>query len=180
MGFNLDDMIGKYKDFARGYLFYANVTSPVSIDGDHPYLVNSTSLPVQTLETTSTNWQGNEYKFATVNTFDTFEITFKSDVSQGLRRNFLSWMKMIHDPVSNNHGFPGDYFGQVDLTQLNTSGDGVMSYSLINAFPSSVGEVSLDYGTREVSTFSVTFTYQYHVVDDIYDGTVNATEAKVT
>ena len=31
MGFNLDDMIGKYKDFARGYLFYAKVTAPFGI-----------------------------------------------------------------------------------------------------------------------------------------------------
>ena len=179
MGFNLDDMIGKYKDFARGYLFYVKVTSPVGIQRDHPYLVSTASLPAQSLETTSTNWQGNEYKFATVNTFDTFEITFKADVVHELRTNFLTWMKQIHDPVSNIHGNPADYFGQVDMTQLNSSGVGIMDYSLINAFPSAVGEISLDYGTREISTFTVTFTYQYHIVNSIYAG-VPATEATIS
>ena len=180
MGFNLDDMIGKYKDFARGYLFYAKVTSPVGIDGDHPYLVSTASLPAQTMETTSTSWQGNEYKFATVNTFDTVEVTFRSDTAQGLRNDFLRWMQKIHDPVSNIHGFPGEYFGQVDMTQLDVSGEGIMSYSLINAFPSAIGEIGLDYGSREISTFTVTFTYQYHVIDTIYDGAIGATEATVT
>lgn len=180
MGFNLDDMIGKYKDFARGYLFYAKITSPVGIDGDHPYLVSSASLPTQTIEPLEAAWQGNTYKFGGVNTFDTVEIVFRADTAQGLRSDFLRWMQNIHDPVSNIHGNPGEYMGQVDLTQLDGQGEGIMSYSLINAFPSGVGEVTLGYDAKEISTFGVTFTYQYHVVDTIYDGSIGATEATIT
>ena len=178
MGFNLDSMIGAYKDFARGYLFYARVNSPVAIDSNHPYLVNSTSLPTQTIEAIPTNWQGNEYKIAGTNTFAELSITFKADIGQGLRTSFLNWMQKIHDPVSNVHGTPSEYFGSVDLTQLNIDGDGIMSYSLVNAWPSAVGEIGLDYGSKEFSTFDVTFTYQYHVVNDIFDGTP-ATDAIV-
>lgn len=179
MGFNLDDMIGKYKDFARGYLFYAKVTSPVGIEADHPYLVSGASLPTQTIEAIPVSWQGNEYKFGGVNTFDAFELTFRADVAQQLRYDFLVWMQQIHDPVSNIHGNPAEYMGQVDMTQLNGQGDGIMSYSLVNAFPSAVSEVSLAYDDKSVSTFSVTFTYQYHIVESIFDG-VPATEAVVS
>jgi hypothetical protein len=179
MGFNLDSMVGTYKDFARGYLFYAKVTGKGgSFDKDHPYLVNSTTLPAQSIEPITTNWQGNEYKIGGVNSFSDFPITFKSDVKQDLRAQFLKWAQLIHDPVTNVHGNPNDYFGQVDLTQIDVNGEGVMSYSLINAWPSGIGEITLDYGNKEISTFDVTFTYQYHVVENIFGG-VTATPASV-
>lgn len=170
MGFKLDDMIGKYKDFARGYLFYARVSSPTGISGDHPYLVSAASLPVQTIEAMNTAWQGNQYNFGGVNTFTAYTLTFKSDINQGLRNEFLRWMQKIHDPVSNIHGYPGDYFGTVQITQLNTKGEGIMSYELVNAFPTDISEIGLDYSSKEVSTFTVSFTYQYHIVDTIFDG----------
>jgi hypothetical protein len=170
MGFALDDMIGKYKDFARGYLYYAQITSsPINLLGDHPYLVSSTQLPSQTLDTTEVQWQGNTYKFGTTASFENMDVTFRSDVAQDLRRGFLHWMAIGHDPVTNVHGNPGDYFGTVGLSQLDGNGAPIMKYDLINAFPSSVGEVSLDYGSKEISTFTVSFTYQYHTVDDVFD-----------
>lgn len=172
MGFKLDDMMGKYRDFARGYLFYAQVTPPGGIDiqQDHPYLVKSASLPKQTIEVSEVDWQGNKYKFANTSTFDTLAITFRSDVAQSLRREFLLWMQKIHDPVSNIHGTPSSYQGTIDLTQLNTQGQPIMSYKLVNAFPSDVAEIGLDYGTKDPSEFAVTFTYQYHVVDTVFSG----------
>lgn len=162
MGFRLDDMIGKYKDFARGYLFYARVTSPAGINQDHPYLVSSTTLPKQTVGVTTAEWQGNVYNFATTQEFETIDIEFRCDTAQQLRTQFLVWTKKIHDPTTNIHGYPGDYFGKVDMTQLDGTGNGVISYTLVNAFPSSIGEIALDYGTKEISKFTVTFTYQYH------------------
>jgi hypothetical protein len=172
MGFRLDDMIGKYKDFARGYLFYAQVTTPagVAIQADHPYLVKSTTLPKQTIEQSEVDWQGNKYKFGNTSTFDAITVTFRSDVAQELRREFLRWMQVIHDPVSNIHGNPANYFGQVDLTQLDGQGNPIMSYKLVNAWPNDVAEIGLDYGTKEPSEFAVSFTYQYHVVDSVFDG----------
>ena len=179
MGFNLDSMIGAYKDFARGYLFYARITSPASaLDQNHPYLVQSTTLPAQSIEPITTNWQGNEYKIGGTNTFSDFTITFKSDTAQDLRVKFLEWVKVVHDPVSNVHGKPSDYFGTIDLTQIDVEGAKVMSYSLINAWPSGIGEVTLDYSNKEISTFDVTFAYQYHVVNGIFEGTP-ATPASV-
>jgi len=170
MGFNLDDMIGKYSDYARGYLFYAQITNPKGgVPGDHPYLVSSTQLPTQTLGTTEVQWQGSVYKFGTTHEFETIDITFRSDTDQELRRSFLRWQQIAHDPVTNMHGNPIDYFGTVGLSQLDGKGEPIMKYDLINCFPSVVGEISLDYSSKEVSTFSVTFVYQYHTVDDVFD-----------
>jgi len=172
MGFKLDDMIGKYKDFARGYLFYAQVSPPggIALQSEHPYLVKSTTLPKQTIEVAEVDWQGNKYKFGKNTTFDTLTIVFRSDVQQNLRREFLTWMKKIHDPVSNEHGTPSSYLGTIDLTQLDGKGEPIMSYKLVNAFPSDIAEVTLDYSSKEISEFAVTITYQYHVVDSVFSG----------
>lgn len=172
MGFNLDDMIGAYKDFARGYLFYATVhKSGQPIFKDHTYLVSSTRLPASTLGELTSEWQGNTYKLGGTQTFEDFTITFKSDPEQSLRRAFLQWMTEIHNPVNNVHGVPGPvgegYFGTVMVSQLGGDGNPIMNYQLINAWPASVTEVSLDYGTKEVSTFDVSFKYQYHLVDEV-------------
>lgn len=168
MGFKLDAMMGKYKDFARGYLFYAQVTSPVGINSDHPYLVKSTSLPKQTIEQKEVDWQGNKYKFGGTSTFDAFTINFRCDAAQSLRNQFITWMRAVHNPISNIHGNPDSYFGGIDLTQLNGRGEPIVSYKLFKAFPTEVGEISLDYGTTDVSEFSVTFSYQYHDVANLY------------
>jgi hypothetical protein len=40
----------------------------------------------------------------------------------------------------------------------------IMTYNLIKAWPSSVGELALDYGSQDVATFDVTFAYQYHKI----------------
>lgn len=168
MGFNINDMIATAGNYARNYLFYAKVTAdPVGLAVDYrlPYLVSSTTLPVSTIEPLVSAWQGMEYKFGGVQTFDTFEIIFKCDEFQDLRRRFVMWMNMVHDPETNIHGNPSDtggYMGSVSLTQINTQGNPIMTYMLHKAWPSTVGEVTLDYTSKEISTFTVTFTYTYH------------------
>ena len=178
MGFSIDHLIGAYKDFARGYLFYAQVDFPavaqfagLGVTG-HSYLVSSTQLPPQTIETTPVAWQGMEYKVPTTQTFDNHDITFKSDQGQDLRRAFLNWMAGMHDPFTNTSvlttgGQNLAYMSLVKLTQLNGNQQPIMTYNLINAFPVTVGEISLDYTSKEVSTFTVSFAYQYHTTDGV-------------
>lgn len=168
MGFNINDMVARYSDFARSYLFYAQISlSPVNLPPDHPYLVTSTTLPAQTIEPIDTNWQGLVYSIGGTSTFEDFEITFKCDTAQELRKQFLNWMVMVHDPQTNVHGVPSEYFGMVGLTQLDVNGNGIVRYDLLNAWPTSVGEITLDYSSKEVSTFPVTFKYTYHTISNV-------------
>lgn len=179
MGFNINDMVARYSDFARAYLFYAQISvSPVSIPVNHPYLVSSTSLPAQTIEPIDTNWQGLVYSFGGTNTFEDFTVTFKCDTGQDLRSQFINWMYKIHNPETNVHGNPAEYFGIVGLSQLSVDGTPIMKYDLINAWPTSVGEITLDYSSKEVSTFDVTFKYTYHTIAAI-DGSEGAMGAEV-
>lgn len=83
-------------------------------------------------------------------------------------------MNIIHNPETNVHGAPTEvggnvpvggvpYFGRVVLEHLGEAGQTIMKYGLVGAFPSTVGELTLDYSARDVAVFTVTFTYQHHV-----------------
>lgn len=175
MGFNLDDLMGQYKDYMRAYLFYCKIlAAPIGslVSMNHHYLVNSATLPPQNIEEIPVNWQGNIYKLASTNVFDDYAVTFRSDAAHELRRNFLRWSAAIHNPVTNVHGNPGPggYFGTVALDHLNKDGEPQMTYNLIGAWPKTVTEVSLAYDSKEIATFDVTFAYQYHTVDDVFGG----------
>lgn len=171
-GFSLQEMMSKNKDFARGYLFYVFIDWPSGtlkggLDSDKTrYLVRSTNLPSSAVEVATTNWQGNAYKLGTTQTFEDFTITFNVDIGDNIRHSFLKWTELIHNAVNNEHGKPQEgnpYMKEVRIWHLNQEkGDPVMDYRLVGAWPSTVGQIALDYATKDVATFDITFTYQYH------------------
>ena len=169
-GFDLNSFIGANKDFARGYTFYASITNaPVDKinDSNTRFLVKTSSLPVGTVNPIETNWQGFKYKLGGVQEFTDFTIGFNIDpVEANIRTAFVEWQRMIHDPLTNNHGDPTKYMGNIELRHLDhRTGKEIAIYKLNRAWPTTVGEVSLDYAGAEVATFDVTFAYQYHTVN---------------
>ena len=46
-----------------------------------------------------------------------------------------------------------------EVWHLNAQGDPIMKYKLISAWPNTIGEMSLDYSSKEVATFDVTLKY---------------------
>jgi hypothetical protein len=54
-GFNIDEYIGAYEDYARAYLFYCQINSSNFEEPNHRFLVSATSLPTETLEEIITN-----------------------------------------------------------------------------------------------------------------------------
>lgn len=165
--FSIDQMIGAYKDFARGYLFYLRVEgAPVNIDQNHHFLVNATSLPTSSITEIQANYQGNIYKLPTTHEFEAFTVTFRVDEGMNIRANMLAWQNLIHDPETNIHGNPGDFIpgATIFVWQVDNENNPTMTYELHGVWPQSVAAQTLDYGTKEIATFDVTFSYQYHTV----------------
>jgi hypothetical protein len=163
-GFNLDAFIGQNADYARGYTFYINVNGGFVGSEFQRYLVRSSSLPASTNDVAEVNWQGNVYKLGTTQSFAEFTVSYSVDINDDIRRQYVNWVTYIHNPEDNLHGNPNEYMQDVDLEHLShTSGNVIMKYKLIKAFPSVVGEMTLDYSSKEVASFDVTFTYQYHI-----------------
>lgn len=161
--FNLDGFIGANKDLARGYTFYINVQN-YNVQGEtQKYLVRSSSLPTSTVTPAETNWQGNVYKLGTTQEFADFTVTYSVDINDDIRKNYEDWLKNIHNPETNLHGPPAEYMADIQLEHVShRDGSVIMTYNLVLAWPTVVGEMALDYSSKDLATFEVTFAYQYH------------------
>lgn len=170
---NINSYVAIASDYARNYLFYAAVSIPILpyfSTAHHSFLVSSASLPASNIEEMTTDWQGMTYKLGATQTFEDYTLTFKCDDAQILRSQFVTWTNLIHNPATNLHGIPRTYMGKVGLTQINPQNIPIMSYDLLYAWPKTVGEITLEHSSKEISTFDVTFSYLYHISDPIATG----------
>jgi hypothetical protein len=168
MAFDLEAFIGANRDFARGYTFYLTISGNRWNVEDDKFLVKTTSLPAGTVGMMETDWQGNKYKLASTQEFENFEVMFNLDVNgaDNIRNRFTYWQEQIHNTGSNAHGSPADYMADVFIEHLDhVTGQPITTYKLVGAWPITVSEIQLDYASKEVATFSVSFVYQRHVVN---------------
>jgi len=163
--FNLNGFMKTYGEYARAYLFKCSIHHLRNRYGvnDHEYLVKSTKLPEGTIDELKADWQGMEYKIGATSLFQDFNVMFNMDANGKIRMAFLDWMNDIHDPSTNTHGNPRDYFSDITLNHLDGRHRTILTYTLIDAWPKMVSEVTLDYAAKEIATFDVTFAYQYHI-----------------
>ena len=161
-GFDLNSFKTNFKGGARAYLFIYQPTMPEE-NQEAKYLVRATSLPETTIEEILVNWQGADFKMAGKQTFTDWTITFNGDKLYKLRKQFEAWMESINtigDQI--NYGVPADYFSDQTLQLLDYDGTVIDSLTLYDAWPKSVGAITLDYSSQDIAQFDVTFTYQYH------------------
>lgn len=168
--FDIESFRSHFKAGARQYLFYVEPKFPASIqpaDRETPtYLVRTSSLPASSIEPTTINWQGFDFKMGGKSVFNEWTVEYNVDQEARIRQYFIDWMKLIHDPETNIYGKFDDYmvnYQDVQLLSLNGQ-KSVMTYKLHGIWPSEIGEIILDYAGTEIATFNVTYTYQYHTV----------------
>jgi len=164
-GFNINEFRSNYQDLARSYTFMLMLNNPFGVltTDTMKYLVNASSMPGSTIEAGEIQWQGSLFPLATTHTYDDWTVTFRMDNAAQVRKDFLAWDKFIHNPETNVHASPADYMVDQEIWQLNTEGDPILKLKLIGAWPTTIGELTLDYASKEISTFDVTFKYLYNM-----------------
>lgn len=136
-----------------------------------PYLVKAASLPQSDIEEITTSWIGQQYKMASRRTTGDWTVTFVVDNDGKILKRFWDWQNIIHNPEANIYGKPVTYMADQEIHLLGfDTGATICVYKLYGAWPKSIGQVQLDYGTNEVAQFDVTFSYQYHVVTEKEQG----------
>lgn len=134
--------------------------------GDASLLVNSASLPASNIGTAMIQYRGREVKLAGERTFDPWTITIINDTGFTLRKKFEQWSDLMNNRTNNTGAItPREYYADLLVTQLDRNDEALRTYQLYNAFPSTVSEVSLAYGSNDViSEFNVTFQYSHFEV----------------
>jgi hypothetical protein len=127
------------------------------------FLCTAAAIPAMTIANVDVNFRGRQVKIAGDRTFEDWTITVLNDTNFKLRNAFERWQNGINN-MTDNEGLtnPVDYQVDAFVDHLDRNGNTIKSYTLRGAYPTSVAEIPLDYGTNNaVETFGVTFSYQY-------------------
>mgnify|MGYP003650295431 FL=1 len=123
----------------------------------------SISFPGRNLDTSpDTNIYGPTREI--VSGFSFAEITGVFVCSSDMREKlfFETWQRLAFDPQSWALGYYDDYVGSIDIHQLDENDNKRYGVQLIEAFPKTIAEQSLGYGSNDtLHKISVTFSYRY-------------------
>ena len=154
----------------RPTMFEVELTFPDSVVGDttlmtneSTFLVKSAALPASNVGVIEIPFRGRKLKVSGDRTFDPWSVTVTNDVSFGLRVAFEKWAEKIQ-----NHNYAlgatslSTYFSSAIVRQLDRDGAQLRSYRFEGIWPSTVGEIGLDFdSTDTVEEYEVAFNVQY-------------------
>ena len=121
-------------------------------------LVKSAALPASNVTPLEVSFRGRTLKLAGDRTFESWTIGVLNDTDFAIRSAFENWMNKINR-VSDNTGEtdPTAYTADAFVYQLDRDGSTLRAYHFYDIFPTSIGSITLDYGTSTIQEFPVEF-----------------------
>jgi hypothetical protein len=136
------------------------------------FLCKAAQLPASTIETLPVLYRGRPVNFAGERSFTPWGIQVYNDSTFSIRNALEIWSDgVLNHGQTNGRVNPRDY--QVDLLvhQLDRNGAIVKSYKFHDAYPTTIGAITVDYDTvNTMEIFDVEFTYNYWTSDTSTDG----------
>lgn len=127
------------------------------------FLCKAAQLPASTIETLPVLYRGRPVNFAGERSFQPWTVSIYNDTTFGIRNALEQWQSGIQNyNTTEGRTNPTDY--QVDLSvhQLDRSGAIIKSYKFVDAFPTNISAVGLDFETQNaIEQFDVEFTYNF-------------------
>lgn len=143
--------------------FPSYVSAGAAVGINAQFLCKAAQLPGSTIENMPVYYRGRVVNFAGERSFAPWAVTVYNDTTFTIRNALEKWSDgVLNHSQTNGRVNPRDY--QVDLlvSQLDRNGATVKQYKFIDAYPTSVGPVGLDYEqNNQIETFEVDFTYNY-------------------
>lgn len=120
----------------------------------------STTIPSSTVEVVKLEAQGGiQLNWAGRRLWEqTWNATFVEDRNANTRAVILDWIKLIRDPVLGVGSYKAVYAVPIELALYDDVGLQSRSMKLVNAFPTSLGQASLDQNSGIVQ-YDVGFSY---------------------
>jgi hypothetical protein len=143
------------------------VTAGALLSAKGQFVCKGAQLPASTIDNTPVNFRGRQVNLAGERTFAPWTVTILNDNDFALRNAFESWMNGIND-VANNTGrlAPTTYQSDLNVFQLDRNGTPVKNYKFIDAYPTEVSAIELNFDTNnQIEEFTVTFQYNYWTSD---------------
>jgi hypothetical protein len=163
---------------ARANQFLVNLTFPSFVGGgivagqEAQFLCKSAQLPASTLANIEVQYRGRPVNFAGERTFQPWGISVYNDTSFGIRNALEQWSNGIQ-ALNATTGLvnPRDYQVDLSVSQLDRNGAILKTYKFVDAYPTQVGAIALDYDQGgQIEQFDVEFQYNYWESDTAQQG----------
>jgi hypothetical protein len=152
--------------FAVFLSFPTYVTGAALAVARAPFLVTTAELPGQDIGPATVFYRGREVKFAGDRVFAPWTITVLNDSDMSIRTAMEQWMNGMENLVNKTGRLnPSTYQRDLDVFQLDRNGAVLKGYKLVNAFPTNLAPIPLDFGGNDqISNFTVTWAFQHFTV----------------
>lgn len=167
--FSYQEFIGNIKKsgVARQNRFEVMISPPAILDATDIQTVllmcKSVSVPGVTISSTPVRTTGETIEAAYDRTFGAASLTFYVDTDMKIRYFFDEWINSIQSPTTRIFSYPKEYKSpQIEINVLRLDDSPSYTITLFDAFPKSIGDLSLSGDDNNIMTLNVTFDYRYY------------------
>lgn len=127
------------------------------------FLCKAAQLPASAIETIPVLFKGRPVNFAGERTFQPWTVTIYNDTTFGIRNALEQWQSGIQNyDTTLGRVNPTEYQVDLQVHQLDRSGSIIKTYKFVDAFPTNISAIGLDYEQQNaIEQFDVEFTYNY-------------------
>ena len=144
-------------------VFPSYVTLGVVAGQRAQFLCKAAQLPASTIETLPVLYRGRPVNFAGERTFQPWTVSIYNDTSFGIRNALEQWQSGIQNyNTTNGRVNPTEYQVDLNVHQLDRNGAIIKSYKFVDAFPTTISAIGLDYEQQNaIEQFDVEFQYNF-------------------
>lgn len=127
------------------------------------FLCKAAQLPASTIETLPVLFRGRPVNFAGERTFAPWTVSIYNDTTFGIRNALEQWQSGIQNyNTTDGRVNPSEYQVDLNVHQLDRNGAIIKSYKFVDAFPTNISAIALDYEQQNaIELFDVEFTYNF-------------------
>ena len=154
---------------ARPSRFSVMITPPLSVKSsrDLNLFCEAAPIPTRKIGTIEYTTFRNPFKIPTGFTYDDITLSFLLTGDYHAKAVFDQWAEQVVDVDSYRVKYKDDYAGKIQITQLDDALEPIYRVTFNDAFPNTVGELTLNSAAQsEAMKLSVTFSYYDYDIED--------------
>ena len=130
-------------------------------------MCSSTELPSVNIATVPIRHFGEQIEMPNDKNYGSVRATFYVDASLYVKAFFDRWVEFIIDPQTREYNFYSNYVTQISINVYDKHGFLHHIVKLDDAYPKSIGAVSLSHESRDVMKLDVEFMYRRFVAQNV-------------
>jgi len=123
------------------------------------YRCETAQLPGRTFDNVEQKTYGPIEKFPNLTTYTDIDLTFILDDTMQTKTMFDTWLNYINPSRTNNLTYKSDYAADIQIYQYTVTNELAYGVNLIDAYPTSMNQLDLDWSSDGYHKLTVTFAY---------------------